>query len=89
VLIDTALSEDRNVIKKKIKDILKYKALQKTYSAFGVKNKAMPVITGASGTIFDHSGYSLATHGENTKSKTTENCHTRHCKHISENTNSS
>jgi hypothetical protein len=29
VLIDTALSEDRNVIKKKIKNILKHKTLQK------------------------------------------------------------
>ena len=52
VLIDVAISGERNVIKKGAEKILKYKDLtieiQRTWNA---KTKVIPVITGATGTI--------------------------------------
>jgi len=52
VLIDVAISGDRNVIKKETEKILKYKDLtieiQRTWN---VKTKMIPVIIGATGTI--------------------------------------
>jgi len=43
MLIDVAISGNRNVIKKEAKKILKY--------MWNVKTKVIPVITGATGTI--------------------------------------
>jgi len=52
MLIDVAISGDRNVIKKEIEKILKYKDLtieiQRTWN---VKTSFIPVIIGATGTI--------------------------------------
>jgi hypothetical protein len=52
MLKDVANSGDRNVIKKEVEKILKYKALtiekQRTWN---VKTKVIPVIIGATGTI--------------------------------------
>ena len=52
MLIDVAISGDRNVIKKEAEEILKYKDLtieiQRTWN---VKTKVIPVIIGATGTI--------------------------------------
>jgi len=52
MLIDVAISGDRNVIKKETEKILKYKNLttdlQRTWN---VKTKVIPVIIGATGTI--------------------------------------
>jgi len=52
MLIDVAISGDRNVIKKEDEKILKYKDLtidiQRTWN---VKTKVIPVIIGATGTI--------------------------------------
>jgi len=52
MLIDVAISGDRNVIKKEAKKILKYKELtieiQRTWN---VKTKVIPVIIGATGTV--------------------------------------
>ena len=52
MLIDVAISGDRNVIKKEIEKILKYKDLtieiQRTWN---VKPRVIPVITEATGTI--------------------------------------
>jgi hypothetical protein len=52
VLIDVAISGDRNVIRKEVEKILKYKDLtieiQRTWN---VKTMVIPVIIGASGTI--------------------------------------
>jgi hypothetical protein len=52
VLIDAAISKDRNVIKKEAEKILKYKDLTiKIQRAWNVKTKVIPVIIGATGTI--------------------------------------
>ena len=52
MLIDAAISGDRNVIKKEAEMILKYKDLTiETQRMWNVKTKAIPVIIGATGTI--------------------------------------
>jgi len=52
VLIDVAVSGDRNVIKKEAEKILKYKDLTtEIQRMWDVKTKAIPVIIGATGTI--------------------------------------
>jgi hypothetical protein len=49
MLIDVAISEDRNVIKKEVEKIIKYKDL--TQRMWNVKTKVIPAIIGATGTI--------------------------------------
>jgi hypothetical protein len=52
MLIDVAISGDRNVIKKEPEKILKYKDLTiEIQRMWNVKTKAIPVITGATGTV--------------------------------------
>ena len=52
MLIDVAISGDRNVIKKEAEKILKYKDLTiEIQRMWKVKTKAIPVIIGATGTI--------------------------------------
>ena len=52
MLIDFAISGDRNVIKKDAEKILKYKDLTiEIQRMWNVKTKVIPVITGATGTI--------------------------------------
>ena len=52
MLIDVAISGDRNVIKKEAEKILKYKDLRiEIQSKWNVKTKVIPVIMGATGTI--------------------------------------
>jgi len=52
MLIDVAISGDRNVIKKEAEKILKYKYLTiEIQRMWNVKTKAIPVIIGATGTI--------------------------------------
>ena len=52
MLIDTAISRDRNVTKKEADKILKYKDLTiEIQHMWNVKTKVIPVITGATGTI--------------------------------------
>jgi len=52
MLIDIAISGDRNVIKKEAKKILKCKDLTiEIQCMWNIKTKVMPVITGATGTI--------------------------------------
>jgi hypothetical protein len=52
MLIDAAISGDRNVIKKEAEKILKYKDLTTAVQRmWNVKTKAIPVIIGATGTI--------------------------------------
>ena len=52
MLIDVAISGDRNVIKKEAKKILKCKDLTiEIQCMWNIKTKMMPVITGATGTI--------------------------------------
>jgi len=52
MLIDAAISEDRNVIKKEAEKILKYKDLTiEIRRMWNVKTKVIPVIIGVTGTI--------------------------------------
>jgi len=52
MLIDVAISEDRNVIKKEAEKILKYKDLTiEIQRMWNVKTKVIPVIIGMTGTI--------------------------------------
>jgi hypothetical protein len=52
MLIDVAISGDRNVIKKEAEKILKYKDLTtKIQRVWNVKTKVIPVIIGTTGTI--------------------------------------
>ena len=52
MLIDVAISRDRNVIKKEAEKILKYKDLTIVIQRmWNVKSKVLPVIIGATGTI--------------------------------------
>jgi len=56
VLIDVAVSGDRNVIKKEVEKILKYKNLTiEIQRMCNVKAKVITIITGATGTISNHS----------------------------------
>ena len=52
MLIDVAISEDRNVIKKEAEKVLKYKDLTiEIQRMWNVKTKVIPVIIGVTGTI--------------------------------------
>jgi hypothetical protein len=52
MLIDVAISGDRNMIKKEAEKILKYKDLTiEIKRVWNVKTKVIPVIIGATGTI--------------------------------------
>jgi len=52
MLIDVAISGDRNVIRKEAQKILKYKDLAtEIQRMWNVKTKVIPVIIGATGTI--------------------------------------
>jgi len=52
MLIDVAISGDRNVIKKEAEKIVKYKDLTiEIQRMWNVKTKVIPVIIGATGTI--------------------------------------
>jgi hypothetical protein len=52
MLIDVAISGDRNLIKKEAEKILKYKDLTiEIQRMWNEKTKVIPVITGATGTI--------------------------------------
>ena len=52
MLIDVAISGDRNVIKKEAEKILKYKDLTiKIQRMWNVKTEVIPVVIGATGTI--------------------------------------
>jgi len=53
MLIDVAISGDRNVIKKKAEKILKYRDLTiEIQRMWNVKTKVIPVIIGATGDYF-------------------------------------
>ena len=51
MLIDVAISGDKNVIKKEAEKILKYKGIIEIQRMWNVKTKVIPAITGATGTI--------------------------------------
>jgi len=79
VLIDAAISGDRNVIKKEAERIIKYKNLTRdSQHMWNVNTKVIPIIIGANGTK-DHSGNNRAPFGRARNQGTTENCHIEHC----------
>ena len=84
VLIDVAISGDRNVIKKEAERILKYKDLTiETQRMCNVKTTAVPVTTGALGTISKpfRKYVSTVTYRTPRSSGTAENSYFRHCTH--------
>jgi hypothetical protein len=89
MLLDVAVSEDRNVIKKETEKILKYKELIiEIHCMWNVKEKVIPVITGGN---WDHCRL-IQTVPEQHMEKacnqgTTKNSHIGHCTHTSESTN--
>ena len=88
MLIDVAVPGDRNVIKKEVENILKYKAFTiETQRMWNVKTRVIPVITGATGTISKsirkHVNDILGNHGVKELQKT----HIGHCTHTSEGAN--
>jgi hypothetical protein len=73
VLLDVTITRDRNVIKKEVKNILKYKDLTTEIQCmWNIKTKVIPVITGANGTISESC----------INQRTTENSHIGQCTHI-------
>jgi hypothetical protein len=82
MLIDVAISGDRNV-KKKAEKILKYKDLTIEIQRMkNAKTNLIPVIIGATGTISKSFRKYLSNVTE-----TTQNSHIRHYTHTSESTN--
>jgi hypothetical protein len=80
MLIDIAISGDRNVIKKEANKILKYKDLTvETQCMWNVKTKVIPVITGD----WDYFIVIQKIHEQHTRKTkcqgTTENSHIGHC----------
>jgi hypothetical protein len=55
MLIDVAITGDRNVIKKEAVKVLKYKNLVEIQGMWNVKAKVIPGIRGVTGTISEHS----------------------------------
>ena len=63
MLIDVAIPGERNVIKKEAEKILKYKdPIIEIQRMWTVKAKVIPVITGVTGTIQNHSDNTWATY---------------------------
>jgi len=70
MLKDTAISGDRNVIKKEAEEILKYKDLTiEIQRRWNAKTKAIPAIIGATGTISNSFRKYVNNIPENMKSK--------------------
>jgi hypothetical protein len=89
ILIDVAISGDRNVIKKEAEKILKYKDLTMEIKCmWNVKTRVIPVIIGATGTVSKlFRKYVSNIPGNHEVKGTTENSHTGHCTHTSESAN--
>ena len=89
MLIDVAISGDRNVIKKVAEKILKYEDLTiEILCMWNVKTKVIPVIIGASGTISkSFRKYVSNIPGNHEVKGTTENRHIGHCTHTSKSAN--
>ena len=89
MIIDVAISGDRNVIKKEAEKILKYKDLTiEIQRIWNVKTKVIPVIIGATGAISkSFRKYVSNVPGKREVKGTIENSHIGHCTHTSESTN--
>ena len=88
MLIDVAISGDRNVIKKEVEKIPKYKDLRtEIQRMWNVKTKVIPVIIGATGTISkSFRKYVSNIPGKHEVKELTENSHIGHCTHTAEST---
>jgi len=87
MLIDVAISGDRNVIKKEAENILKYNDLTvETQRMWNVKTKVIPVIIGATGTT-SKSFRKYMSNIPGNHDGTTENSHIGHCTHPAESSN--
>jgi len=87
-LIDVAISGDRNVIKKEVEKILKYKDLTiEIQRMWNVKTKVIPVIIGRLGLFQSQSENTRATYRKTRSQGTAENSHIGHCTHTAESTN--
>jgi hypothetical protein len=87
MLIDVAISGDRNVIKKEAKKILKYKDLTiEIQCMWNVKTNVIPVIIGAMGTI-SKSFRKYMSNIPGNHEGAAENSHIGHCTHTAESTN--
>ena len=79
---------DRNMIKEEAVKISKYKDLLTEIQLVGnVKTKVIPVITGATGTISNHSDSTRATYRESTKLMNHKNSHIVYRTHTAESAN--
>ena len=89
MLIDVAISGDRNVIKKESKKILKYKDLTiEIQRMWNVKTKVIPVIIGVTGTISkSFRNYVSNIPGKHEVKERQKNSHNGHCTHTAESTN--
>jgi hypothetical protein len=89
VLIDVAISGERNVIKKEAEKIPKYKDLTiEIERMWNVKTKMIPVIIGATGTISKSFRKNVSNiPGKQEVKGTTENSHIGHCTHTAESSN--
>jgi hypothetical protein len=84
VLIDDAISGDRNVFKTAAEEILKYKDLKiEIQRMWDVKTKAIPLITGANRAMCQYQLENTGTRNQGT----TYNNHIGHCTHTWESTN--
>jgi len=81
MLIDVAISGDRNVIKEEAEKILKYKdLLTEIQGMWNVEANVIPVTIGVTGTISKSLGQYLSNiPGKRTKLKTTKNSHIGQC----------
>ena len=88
MLIDVAMSGDRNVIKKEAEKILKYKDLTvEIQRMWNVKTKVIAVIIGATGTVSKlFRKYVSNIPGKHEVKELTENSHIGHCTHTAEST---
>jgi hypothetical protein len=88
VLIDVAISGDRNVMKKEDEKILNYKDLTtEIQRMWYVKTKVIPIITGATGTISKSFRKYLGNiPGKHEIKELQRNSHIGHCTHTAEST---
>ena len=89
MLIDVAISGDRNVIKKEAEKILKYKDLTiEIQRMWNVNTKVMPVITGETGAISkSFRKYVSNIPGKHEVNELQKRSHIEHCTHTAESTN--
>jgi hypothetical protein len=88
MLIDVAISGDRNAIKKEAKKILKYKDLSiEIQCMWNVKTRVIPIIIGATGTISKSFRKYVSNIPGNHEVRELQKIAIGHCTHTSESAN--